>query len=444
MNFEPLATLSEIPEPINNTIFKIWQKSLNRVSLTEVIQRFIDYNREYFSYLGIQAEIRSKSEPQLYLSTSSFIGTIPLRSATSGKIFSTLSIQGRYGERPQELMSVLDGKIHPEYNSEWSITESSPIVPPIFMECCDYIDAYLEAEKIAWRKFTSSTIKSRKPSTSTLWDEYSLRSAVKPATASTFYNRENYLTREHPEQQMLNYVAEIAIEKLNQPQAPASSRILYSQRCARVRRLLTNRISRPTLSIPQHGSDPVIVRRLKELSKAIIEEQGNARYAWRMDYTKFFELFVQHLFTEAANKIGGKTICNPHFSISGYRKAAWSLAYLEPDLIVEQGSRKIVVDAKYKSHIYNLKESTDNLRTTFRHDLHQVLAYSSFTEADITKAAMLVYPAPSFRQYEMKISGSPTNQGRLESAIKIIGVPISVDTLPKTIEQIADLLRGVG
>lgn len=437
LSIKPLPTLSVTVWPVD--FFKEWKKGFNRASYVDVIQRFIDYNQRYFDYLGISATICPGGDG-LQLTTSSYIGATPLRAPDSGKIVSVLTVVGRYGEKPQELLSVLESSIRPEYNPEWSLTVDCPVTPPVFMECCSFIDLYLEAERTQWRKFGSKVEDSRKPSGATIWTDYALRSASNPQMRTVFRNRVNYLSAEHTEQWMLNYVCKLAIDKLSSSAAPPSTRMLYGERCGRARRLLANRGIQETDAIPVHGSDPAIVRKLKELAVAILSDRSSARYAWRMDYADFFERYVQYLFLQATKKIGGSVECNPHFSIHAYagQRPGWGLAYLEPDLIVRTPNDDvIVVDAKYKSHIYNYFDSSEQLRDTFRSDLHQIVAYSSLAIPGERKRVVLAYPAADFRYRLLEIEGI----GQLRTEVFLLGIPIDAQKLPSVIESLQSTLR---
>jgi 5-methylcytosine-specific restriction endonuclease McrBC regulatory subunit McrC len=67
-----------------------------------------------------------------------------------------------------------------------------------------------------------------------------------------------------------------------------------------------------------------------------------------------------------------------------------------PDIVVRRGKSILIVDAKYKAHLAELDEAgwraaSEELRESHRADLHQVLAYASFFDAEETTVS-LVYP----------------------------------------------------
>ena len=104
-----------------------------------------------------------------------------------------------------------------------------------------------------------------------------------------------------------------------------------------------------------------------------------------MDYAEFFERYVQYVFRDVAKKKGAHAIENPHYGIAYRNKPSWGLSYLEPDLILQKDRDQYVIDAKYKSHVFNWNEGSTQLKDTFRHDFHQILAYCSFHQTTTKK-----------------------------------------------------------
>ena len=141
--------------------------------------------------------------------------------------------------------------------------------------------------------------------------------------------------------------------------------------------------------------------------------------SWRIDYSVFFERFIQYIFGEVAISSAAKTYCNPHYSVTGNRPV-WALNYLEPDMIIQKGDHQIVLDAKYKSHIFNWNNASDNLKDTFRHDLHQILAYCSFNPMK-SKKAFLVYPYHEFTYHRMHLNSPLTTSS---ADVYMIGIPL--------------------
>ena len=150
----------------------------------------------------------------------------------------------------------------------------------------------------------------------------------------------------------------------------------------------------------------VAIRRGLEALGWVVDERGLGGgreldgLAWQLPLDQLWERYVEAAIRrEAANEGGevlvgrlGQTTIPLHWSEPGLR----SLGHLVPDIIVRRGRAILIVDAKYKAHLAELDESgwraaSEELREAHRADLHQVLAYASFFDAEETTAC-LVYP----------------------------------------------------
>jgi len=405
-------------------------------SMESVMQRFIDLNQKNLSYLGIVASIETiNGKPSVKLTSSKYIGAIPIISPMNGKATGDLIVTGRFGENAGDLITLLDSSIKPDYSDEFHLVQDSQMTPPIFIECCKYIDTYIEAERLKWQKFTNVTKIEHQPSGSTLWSEYAQRSSINPLEFSIFKNKCNILTTNHPEWAQLNYVLKIAIRELESTRSPIRTRSIYARRIAQLKIRLRDREVQPTDIIKKRMSDPLVIKNLKDLAAIILNNRSNEKLAWRMNYAEFFERYVQYIVGDVAKKKGASEINNPHYGVSVYNRPQWSLHYLEPDLVVQKNTEQIVIDAKYKSHIFNWEDDSDELKETFRHDFHQILAYCSMNSMS-TKQGLLVYPFSDFVCHRMKVNSPITNS---EAFIYLVGIPIE----KKRIEEVKEKLSRI-
>ena len=433
-SFGKLPTLTTVYWP-SDKLKQSWKWSDR--SMESIMQRFIDLNQKNMSYLGISASIESiNGKPSIKLTTSKFIGAIPIISPMNGKAVGDLIITGRFGEEAGELFTLLDSSINPEYSDEFRLVQDTQMTPPIFMECCKYIDTYLEAEHFKWHKFTNVIKTEHQPQGSTLWNEYALRTAKNPLEFSTFKNKRNILTIDHPEWAQLNYVLKIAINELESPRAPSRTRAIYSSYIDQLKIRLKDRRILPTNSIQQHMSDPHIIKQLKELAIIILGNKSNEKLAWRMDYAEFFERYVQYLLADVAKKKGARGINNPHYSIQTRNLPPWGLRYLEPDLVLMKNQDQVVVDAKYKSHMFNWDDNSDELKDAFRHDFHQILAYCSLNSSP-TKQALLVYPFSDVTSHKLTVNNPITHA---EADVYLVGIPIEKNRINEIKEEIGKII----
>ena len=406
-------------------------------SMESVMQRFVDLNQRNLAYLGITTSIESsEGKPCIKLTTSKYIGAIPIKSPMNGKEIGDLVVTGRFGENAGELITLLDDNIKPEYSDEFHLVQDSQMTPPIFIECCKFIDIYLEAERFKWRKFDNVTKIQRQPSSATLWTEYSVRTAQNPLEFGVFKNKCNVLTTDHEEWAQLNYVLTIAISELESIKVPIRTRSIYSSKISLLKSRLINKSVKPTDKILIRMSDPNIIKQLKRLATIILNNKSNEKLAWRMDYAEFFERYVQYVFRDVAKKKGAHAIENPHYGIAYRNKPSWGLSYLEPDLILQKDRDQYVIDAKYKSHVFNWNEGSTELKDTFRHDFHQILAYCSFNQTT-TKKAMLVYPFSDFAIHKLNAKSPLTNS---EADVFLIGIPLTKQRIDEVRTKLSEII----
>lgn len=406
-------------------------------SMESVMQRFVTLNQKNLSYLGISACVESvNGKPVIKLTTSKFIGAIPIISPMNGKFVGDLIVTGRFGEDAGELITLLDHSVKPEYSDKLQLVQGSQMTPPIFIECCKFIETYEQAEKYKWRKFSNEVRTSRQPSGSTQWSEYALRKSCNPMEFSVFHNKCNILTTDHPEWQQLNYVLHLAIGELESKRTPLRIRSVYSSQIGRIKIKLRDKHYYSTNKIKIHTSDPYIIKQLKQLANRILNNNTNEKLAWRMDYAEFFERYVQYLLCDISKKKGAVEINNPHYSIRFSKRPLWGLNYLEPDIIVQKGEEQIVVDAKYKSHLFNWNKDSEELKDTFRHDLHQLLAYCSLSGMN-KKQALLVYPFNDFICHQMTVNSSLIAS---EVQIFMVGVPLEKNRIEDVKSKLNEII----
>ena len=184
-----------------------------------------------------------------------------------------------------------------------------------------------------------------------------------------------------------------------------------------------------------HSATPdlPIVKRIKEIANRIILQKHSQSYAWRIDVALFFERYVLWIFGQSAKLIGGEMFCNPKYSGYG-ANFDWLLHYLEPDIVLKFAETQIIVDAKYKSYLYHKHSKSDTLRESFRNDLHQLLAYTSFS-TEKNKHCVSVAPFSRFEMSKIQYR-SPFSDATIE--IYCIGIPFSTSSLSETIDKLCE------
>lgn len=433
-------------EPGNRTLSVLDELTLSSKSLQKKwktdnrypeasIQKFIRLNEKAFHFIGVSAQSLCTSQGvNLRLRASQYVGIVPLLSPKTGQPIESLVLTGRYGEDIAELMPIVGAFVQPEFCEELRLTSNDIASPPLFMTCMKYVEAYLEAKKCHWQRFVSHTLTQRFPSNSTLWERYAAKSYA-PSEAFHYPNKPNTLTTQHDEWLQLQAVLSFAIRELASARTPMQTQMVMSQKVKFLRPQLPTHTDIPHHPLNVHHTDPVAIKRLKDLANAIILHANTTHCAWRMDYATFYERFVQYVFSLVAARKGLRTLRNPKIHISG-PSLSWGLHHLEPDLVLQGTESQYVIDAKYKSHLYNIDaRNPDDLKETFRQDLHQVLAYASFSTQPI-KSAFLVYPASHFTCLTQSFL-SPFNGCRCK--VNLIGLPLKRAKLGETTSKLLTL-----
>lgn len=414
----------------------------------KALQNFISFNRKSLEFLKVTAWVDIKdNELNLFLRTSKYAGSVPLLSPLDGKPYEDLCIGSRFGRDKHsdgeehfdseiaELLPVLNEKLQPEYDDTLPQLTSSLLNPPLFFECCNFIDKWLEVERSGWQKFNCVERVEHMPNSGTQWAKYALQCS-NPCNVFNYPNRTNRLERLHVEFRQLLSVLFLCINEINGHNTPIRSKFAYSEKIAHLKAKYNECLTVPVQeNFLVHSSDPVCVKQAKNIANTILKNKRTQKRAWRIDYAIFFERYVQYLIGKVANTCNAKVFYNQHYPVSGWRPV-WALRYIEPDIVLQKDEFQYVIDAKYKPHIFNLNKKGGSLKETAREDMHQILAYCSFNSMN-TKKAVLVYPFSAFVSRKLTIS-SPLSHTNVE--LFLIGIPLAKHLIGNSVEELTKVL----
>lgn len=397
--------------------------------------RFILLNKPAFNFLNISAEIVGEGHLSIVLHSSQYSGCIPIKSASTGIYEGSLMVKGRFNEDLMALATLLPNSIQVEFSDTLPLDFASPILPPIHLESAKYLALYRRSQLSRWKKFINKQTLESQPKGNVLWEKYALQQSTNPLKTLLFPSKRNFLTDDHNERRQLDFVASIALSYLEDPRVSYKTRVSHAEILNWIKQHISQRKLESASEIMIHGHDPSYIKDLKEQANKILNNKTDENRAWRIDGAELFERYVQHIFCEATQKTGfGTGKVNPRYPIKG-SIPKWGLSYLEPDLIIESKRGLFIVDAKYKSHMLNLTHSGADLKESFRHDLHQLLAYSAIVSSQKElpiNGAMLVYPSGVFHIKRMVVSGVK---------IFLIGLPLNLDEYENSIDHIQVLLN---
>lgn len=405
---------------------------------SQYLQKFIRLNKKQFDFLGIQAY---EEGFDLVLISNEFVGSVPLRSPIDGKVIGDLVILPRYTENSEpftqvtELISFLDTKFSPEF-ANWKLNSGNIVKPPIFYDAIKFIEVFQEAVKANWRKFESIERTLSYPTASTKWDKYAI-SSIDPKKIFQFPTRINNLSTIHKEWQSILFVFDIAVGIIQSVKTPLNIKVQFRDKLHKL--ISTNSwiARKPIEKFQINASDPLIIKKVKEQANILLENGSNETKAWRLNFSLFFERYIQHIFSLLSSELGAKTYPNYTYRkyLTGY-SPGWVLSKIEPDIVLAKGEKILNIDVKYKSHMFNVSSNSVNLKETHRLDLHQIMAYSSFTNGS-EKNSILIYPNSKFSKYPIVYNNGLNNN---KNNVYLLGVPIGIKHVKEVKEHLKQLV----
>lgn len=412
--------------------------------MTQAISKFLVYNARHLQFLSVNPRIEGVDpSPALVLQSAQYIGAIPLRMPASGKQGGDLLVYPRFGKAQDafpkliQIMSLLDDVIRPEFAPSLPLASGAMVRPPLYYDALKYIDLFETAQRTHWQKFQVQIAIHPYPKANTNWDAYSKKS-YQPDQSLRFPVVESVLSVSHPEWQMLKHVLQIAVEELNKPNTPLAIRLPGLCKADILLQKIKDIVPVMATAFTIHFHDPHVIKALKEQANVLLRQVGSTHSAWRIDVAELFERYVQYVLSKAIQALPARLQVNPRFYGRG-NIPSWGLYQLEPDALVTNEHITIPVDAKYKAHYYARKLASDLLKDSHRADLHQLLAYCSFSEKT-DKAGILVYPSDTYSQQSMRYTNPHTS---LYNTVWLVGLPFDKDHLQNSKENLSNLLAGI-
>lgn len=410
---------------------KQWFKSADKRIIGQYLQKFISYNAASFDFIGAAPFIDGTDQNiSIGFRTSNFVGTIPLRSPDTGKQIGDFVVVPRYSDKDRytdyiEILNLLGNEISPERIDGLLLASGRNFRPPMYLEAAKFIVAMDGLVKRPWRKFDRLEKNTSEPVGQINWNKY-ITNEYKVECKLIFPSGRNVLSELHNEYSQLRYVFDICKKELLSANTPLRVKLNIKPKIDALEDRLYLHIPLKINSFIEKFSDSQVIRLAKKQANKILSFDLTDGTAWRVDFADVFEKFVQHIFGEVAKGLGGKFLAN--YKLNGYsssRRNAWELSHLEPDGMLQKDELYVFIDAKYKSHLYNKFSNSEVLKEEHRHDLHQILAYTSFSPGN-SKFGILCYPSQQLEIKEMRFI-NPLNQAT--NIIKILGLPLKVDVI---------------
>jgi hypothetical protein len=430
--FLEISCLNEKSQPISGLFLaKKWFKNADRRYLAEHLQKFIDYNKNNFDFLEVTPIIEGSGKSvSLSFKSDRFIGAIPLRAPDTGKQIGDFVVKPRYTSATDqfseyvEIINILESEILPEFKHSISLLSQNNLKPPLYLEAIKFVKLFEKAVKIKWNKFQTVKAIYRYPKSQVDWKKY-VEKSFDPEKRLLFPCDINILSKFHSEFFELKYVYGIAKGEITSYKTPLHIRSQYREVLTYLDNILYDFTEKQTNDLKIHISDPILIKRLKEQGNKILKRNFEEITSWRIDFSLLFEKYVQFVFKQISLEIGATQLNNYKIRCSSHFNPLWSLNYLEPDIMLIKNNLDIVIDAKYKSHLFNLKSTTEQLKEEHRKDVHQLLAYTAFTK-NKNKVGILCYPYTEQYISELDYIFPFSNT---KSKIILLGIPLNKSKL---------------
>ena len=408
------------------------------------IERFLQINAPALKFLGVTGRYNGDhAHSLLEFETTNYVGNVNLLNAL-GTPLGDLLVSPNYIGGDSSIQELIDLSLHcgidklVEFDQSLPLIQSkSPYEFPLYRENVEFIEAFGQLMRASWCKFCYTKFESTTVVGDVDWNLYAC-SSHDPHRRLIFPTSSSLSTHHHKEFKQLCSLFDQAKACLEAPATPYNYRNRVAELLSRLSLQLRG-VSREKPDLFHSGAtDLPIVKRIKEIANRIILQKHSQSYAWRIDVALFFERDVQWIFEQTAKRIGGEMVCNPKYAGHG-ANFDWLLHYLEPDIVLKFAETQIIVDAKYKSYLYNKRSKSDTLRESFRNDLHQLLAYTAFS-TEKKKHCVLVAPFSSFEVSNIQYR-SPFSDATVE--IYCLGIPFSASSLSETIDQLCDWCQSL-
>jgi len=448
---KPLDVFCEIPcltehsKQLSGIVLqKKWFKSADKRIIGQYLQKFINYNSDQFKFLGVNPFIIGTDQnTSIAFRTSSFIGSIPLRASDTGKQIGDFVVMPRFIGRDRfedyiEILNLLGTEINPEAIDSLPLASGKNFRPPLYLEAVKFIASLEKLVMRSWRKFDNIEKVSTQPIGQINWNKY-INQEYKVEKRLKFPVRSNVLSEFHSEYSEIRYVFDICKSELLSANTPQRIKNTLRNRLSFLEEQLYHHKPKTTNKISIRFSDNPNIKACKLQANKILNYKLVDSTAWRVDFSDVFEKFIQHIFKEVAKETGGRLYSNFKFHSRTSKHFSWELKHVEPDAIYQKENYLVFIDAKYKSNLYNKFDQSETLKEDHRHDLHQIMAYSSFSKTDF-KFGFLCYPSD---QIEVKSIQFKNGINEATNTILILGVPLKKSSIWETKRLLTNELNEI-
>ena len=427
-----------------SSLQKKWFKAADKRIIAQYLQKFAEYNADLFRFIGVTPIIIGTDQNvSIAFQSAEFIGSIPLRSSDNGTQIGDFIVMPRFSGNNRfedyiEILNLLGSEISPQMIDSIPLASGTIFRPPLYLEAIKFISALEVLLKTSWKKFDNIEKTESVPNGNTNWNKYA-SNEFKIENKLRFPNRKNVLSEFHKEYAEIRYVYDLCRKELLSTNTPSKTKNTIKSSIDFIEEKMYLHKACETTSMNLKTSDSLAIRNCKEIGNKILNFKLTDCTAWRVDFSDVFEKFVQFIFKEVARETGGLLFSNFKISSIKQHKFSWELKHLEPDAIYQKDETLVFIDAKYKSNLYNKHSLSEILKNEHRHDLHQILAYSSFSNTTI-KHGFLCYPS---NDIEIKVTTFNNSINETHNNVYICGFPLKKEKINDTKKLLINTLSNI-
>ncbi len=443
--FYEIECLTEFSKPLKGLYLrKKWFKSADKRIIGQYLQKFIEYNKQAFRFLGVTPIIEGTDQNcSLRFKTTQFVGSIPLRSPDTGKQIGDFVVSPRYASKDRyleyiKIMNLLDDSVNPEFMDSLPLVSGRNFRPPLYFEAVKFVRLLNKLTRTKWQKFDRIEKDISSPSGQINWKKY-IEREFKVENRIRFPIGKSILSEYHIEYGQIRYVFNICKQELLSANTPYQIKLSSNYLLRSIEERIKDHKPLEIKEIKIRQSDSVLVKACKRQSNKILKSDLNISVSWRVDFSEVFERFTQHIFRLTAKELGASFLENYKIKSKSSNYNVWELGYVEPDGFVQKGNMIVYMDAKYKSHMYNKHSLSDSLKDEHRHDLHQIMGYTSFSTT-LVKNGLLCYPASSV-ELDVRSYTNPINL--TTTKIWLLGVPLDTNYIVDVKKELNKVLTQI-
>lgn len=416
-------------------------------SWNNYLDSFLRANGDYLKALNIELHFSSGSDTvDLSLQANGVVGAVPLRAPDTHKTIGGIIVHPRYGwDCVGSLFSAIGWSSAPELLSYPLVPGSAHEVPPWIIggPVVNHLEQLLKRSLPNFREVEELRTS---PRGTIDWRTYSEQMLVR-GKPHILPCRFSDLEADRQLQRYIRWTLEKVAAELVPSLNEDAAALDLNGRISRVLNQLADvRPQIPSHQILDKMQHMMLQKTGEDLGftamRWVLDERGLAGnsdldgLSWRIVMHDLFEKWIEHLVRQWARNFGGKVTCARKYDsmapIAWERMTHQSLSSLIPDIVVETHDETIIFDAKYKGFLEqgddsNWRDSLEahrKIREDHRHDLHQVLAYSSMYKT-ARLVVVLVYPVRAATWQHLAERGKDLTLGQLDGPGRQINLAIA-------------------